>query len=389
MGREFDAVIVADKVLQQFRRESRQIKLWIWIKRDRGIEVKKARRFCAKVTERVRVLQFAEGVPGHGKSGHAVQAIFGMPEVGRKAGKLKLEGQSLALASWSSQAADIGVDAIGECRKDCLRVGRVTFIFRSHITAIAQSAGVYIARQGGWSENFRKPSLPSAFPNFHLEETILSSDDALSKEKIVLVLGVNVRDSPTIAENVDRLRQPWNMQLAGDDGQSLMCRVIGIQLLLGLRTNAERKKNNQEANVFHGQAIAMLNGARGEVPVYRAGAPRLHWQSYFCVGAWFCGTAGGAAGAGVVDGDCDFVCAGFTPENTEVGPVRRAAKIESVIDVSMKIMADHVVARERTEAAPRGPNAVWLPWPPKAAAKSPLLPLCSNTTAIRNRQTIT
>ena len=81
--------------------------------------------------------------------------------------------------------------------------------------------------------------------------------------------------------------------------------------------------------------------------------------NYFCVGAWFCGTVGGAAGAGVAG--CDLVCDGFTPESTDVGPVRRAAKIESVIDVSMKMIADQVVARERTDAAPRGPNAVWLP----------------------------
>jgi len=51
---------------------------------------------------------------------------------------------------------------------------------------------------------------------------------------------------------------------------------------------------------------------------------------------------------------CDFVCVGFTPDSTDVGPLRRAAKIDSVIDVSMKTIADQVVARERTEAAPRG-----------------------------------
>ena len=73
---------------------------------------------------------------------------------------------------------------------------------------------------------------------------------------------------------------------------------------------------------------------------------------YFCVGAGLCGA--GVAG-------CDFVCEGFAPEKTDVGPVFRAAKIESVIDVTMKIIADQVVARERTDAAPRGPNAVWLP----------------------------
>src|SRR5229473_7130647 len=119
-----------------------------------------------------------------------------------------------------------------------------------------------------------------------------------------------------------------------------------------------------------------------------AGTPGSPLANYFCVGAGFCGAAGGAEGADGVAG-CDFVCVDFTPESTEVGPVRRAAKIDSVIDVSMKIIADQVVARERTEAAPRGPNAVWLPCPPKAAAKSPLFPLCSNTTAIRKKQTIT
>ena len=58
----------------------------------------------------------------------------------------------------------------------------------------------------------------------------------------------------------------------------------------------------------------------------------------------------------------DLVCDGFTFEKTEDGvPLRRAAKIDSVIEVIIKMMADHVVARVRTEAAPRGPNAVWLP----------------------------
>jgi hypothetical protein len=120
----------------------------------------------------------------------------------------------------------------------------------------------------------------------------------------------------------------------------------------------------------------------------RAETPDSPRSGYFCVGAGFCGAAGGAEGAVGVAG-CDFVCAGFTPESTDVGPVRRAAKIESVIEVTIKMIADQVVARESTEAAPRGPNAVWLPCPPKAAAKSPLFPLCSNTTAIRKKQTIT
>jgi hypothetical protein len=66
---------------------------------------------------------------------------------------------------------------------------------------------------------------------------------------------------------------------------------------------------------------------------------------------------------------------------------RRDAITDRVMEVSMKMMVDHVVARERAVAAPRGPKAVWLPWPPNAATMSPLFPLCSKTTMIKKKQT--
>jgi hypothetical protein len=100
--------------------------------------------------------------------------------------------------------------------------------------------------------------------------------------------------------------------------------------------------------------------------------------AYFCGG----GVGGGAGFAG-----CDLVCEALTPCSTEFAVVRREANTESVIDVTMKMMADQVVARERTVAAPRGPKAVWLPMPPNAAATSPLFPLCSSTTTMRKKQT--
>jgi hypothetical protein len=55
----------------------------------------------------------------------------------------------------------------------------------------------------------------------------------------------------------------------------------------------------------------------------------------------------------------------------------------------MNIIAHHVVAFDKTFAAPRGPKAVWLPAPPKAPARSAALPLCSNTTTISTMQLIT
>jgi hypothetical protein len=56
---------------------------------------------------------------------------------------------------------------------------------------------------------------------------------------------------------------------------------------------------------------------------------------------------------------------------------------------SMNMTAHHVVALERTFAAPRGPKAVWLPAPPKAPARSAALPLWSKTTMINTRQLAT
>src|SRR5256884_2392086 len=56
---------------------------------------------------------------------------------------------------------------------------------------------------------------------------------------------------------------------------------------------------------------------------------------------------------------------------------------------SMNMTAHHVVALERTLAAPRGPKAVWLPAPPNAPARSAALPLWSKTTTINTRQLAT
>lgn len=106
----------------------------------------------------------------------------------------------------------------------------------------------------------------------------------------------------------------------------------------------------------------------------------MNESSYFCAGV--AGCCAGFTG-------CVFVVSLLTFESTDVDfPERRTTKMESVIEVTMKITADQVVALESAVAAPRGPKAVWLPIPPNAAAMSPLLPLCSSTTIIRNRLTI-
>src|SRR5450755_3936650 len=106
---------------------------------------------------------------------------------------------------------------------------------------------------------------------------------------------------------------------------------------------------------------------------------RLMTDDYFCCA----GTGAGVAG-------CVLVCDGLSPCTMELPLLPpREAIIERVIEVTIKMTVDQVVALERAVAAPRGPKAVWLPIPPNAAAISPLLPLCSSTTMIRKKQTIT
>src|SRR5580704_17229253 len=80
---------------------------------------------------------------------------------------------------------------------------------------------------------------------------------------------------------------------------------------------------------------------------------------------YFCGV--GVAGFT----GCDLAGEALTPCCTELVPLWREAATESVIEVTIKMMADQVVALERIVAVPRGPKAVWLPMPPKAAAISP------------------
>jgi hypothetical protein len=82
------------------------------------------------------------------------------------------------------------------------------------------------------------------------------------------------------------------------------------------------------------------------------------------------------------------VCEG-TPDRTERLVAERDISTVSEIEVSIKMIADHVVSLVSRFAAPRGPKAVCEPCPPKAPARSEDLPCWSRTTPIRNKHTTT
>ena len=111
---------------------------------------------------------------------------------------------------------------------------------------------------------------------------------------------------------------------------------------------------------------------------------------YFLTGAGVAGAGADGVLAGAFAG-ADWVVGALFSSTEPVPPTLplRVARTERLIEVIMNRIAAMVVARERAVAAPRGPKAVWLPMPPKAPARSAALPLCSNTTRIKNKQTIT
>src|SRR5882762_1930884 len=162
-----------------------------------------------------------------------------------------------------------------------------------------------------------------------------------------------------------------------------------------------------------GASASSATSARGKVRIdpstfYKSGQ-RLSGSRCLCyfdgavgVGADGAGVAAfGAAGTGASGIGTGAVCTGSAGtaglavfENCCNTELPEAAPVEfwrmvMAIDVNMNMIAHHVVAFERNVAAPRGPNAVWLPAPPNAPARSAASPLCNSTTMISRPQTKT
>jgi hypothetical protein len=60
-------------------------------------------------------------------------------------------------------------------------------------------------------------SLAGALPEFHLEEAILGGNDSLGEEEIMLILRVDVRDAPTVAQDVNGMFESAELKLSGKD----------------------------------------------------------------------------------------------------------------------------------------------------------------------------
>jgi len=117
---------------------------------------------------------------------------------------------------------DVSVNPIGEpsqyrfgCRESSSRTP-------SACHPVLQGARVDIALQKGRSQDFAEPSLTGTLPQFHLKQAIWAATNPLRKEKVVLVVRVNVCNTPFVAQNTHRLAQSLHTAVFPDTTASAL-----------------------------------------------------------------------------------------------------------------------------------------------------------------------
>lgn len=68
--------------------------------------------------------------------------------------------------------------------------------------------------------------MSQSLPEFHLEQTILRGDKSLGEKQVVLILGVDVRHSPAVAQYVNGTMQTGQLGFPVDNGE----RGVGLRL---------------------------------------------------------------------------------------------------------------------------------------------------------------
>src|SRR5262249_1209155 len=156
--------------------------------------------------------QFAESIAGHRECCHAVQTILRLPRLGLKPSPQKLDGKPVpSRAPW---AANERVTPAGECLEDLFCVGRIALVFGFDVAAIAQEPCTNIVRPLGFADDFGEAALSRALPQFHLKEAVLRGDKPFGEKEIVLILCVDMRDTPAVSYYADILAESLDLEVS-------------------------------------------------------------------------------------------------------------------------------------------------------------------------------
>ncbi len=105
---------------------------------------------------------------------------------------------------------DIGVDSIDEGGDDLFALGMIVIHLLFHVHAGLEKPCPDVPVQSSGSENFCQSACGLTPPDLELEEPVACHVESLSKEKVLLVLGVNMRNPPAVLDDLHRRFESWN-----------------------------------------------------------------------------------------------------------------------------------------------------------------------------------
>ena len=150
------------------------------------------RFFRTKGSQHRRVSELSRSIAGYGKRRHPRKAVFRLPWFWGEASDFEFNRQRAAIA-------DICIDTISERLQYLEGIGRIAGVFCFHVATITQQSSIAVAFRGRRPQHLGQPSLAGPLPQLHLEQTVLRGHKALGKEEIMLVLRVNMGNTPAVA----------------------------------------------------------------------------------------------------------------------------------------------------------------------------------------------
>ena len=143
---------------------------------------------------------FLRHIRHHQQPRHPGRHIFGRPQA-RCITCLR------ELCRWCFQGADISIDTARKGRRDRLRIRRVTTPFRIPIAAIPDQSCQPISRNGRRTQYFAQCPVPVRRQESSWKSLSRAVIQPWAKKRIILVLRVDMRDSPAVNDDVYRLMQ--------------------------------------------------------------------------------------------------------------------------------------------------------------------------------------
>jgi hypothetical protein len=132
---------------------------------------------------------------------------FGRPKAGCDPEELKLDGKKCRIFSC---AVDIAVNASDKRCDDLFSIRVIMIHLLPHVHTGLKEPGSDIFIESFASEDLCEGSCGLSSPDLELEQSVSGYVKSLCKKEVLLILCIDVRDSPSVLYDLDRLRQTFD-----------------------------------------------------------------------------------------------------------------------------------------------------------------------------------